>query len=337
MSEAEERHKKYDIKADPRPLHVWLWVIFLLKSLINIHKGIELLRRIGSMMMIVLVNVLGVDAMRINFGKYEVPPTLQKIIDLQHDLGDPEQFYFGFNFYLSLEKFRYFNTPSDVVVFGNIGVDGIHYGFLTDYGSVSDLEVAPIICVNPIDFDRPIRIVANNLREFLRVNMTDSELFYNQFESEENYLLAKEQWREEANNSPYQPTEKENFSRKRICNYLIDDLKIPRIDNPYRYVQTVKREREKNIIIQTQDGLGVTNPLLLGEKHIHFPIKETYLDLELLQEYLSSKPIASRLAIFRDLQINYSWQDYPELFDIVIKAMIDIKCIDEAKRLTEDI
>ncbi|MBS4176938.1 hypothetical protein [Lederbergia citrea] len=157
--------------------------------------------------------------MNINFGKYEGPPILKKLIELQNVLGDPEQFYLGFNFYLSLENFRYFNTPSDVVVFGNIGVDGIHYGFLTDFGSVNNLEVAPIVCVNPMDFERPIHIVAKNLSEFLRVNMTDSELFYNQFDSEENYLLAKEQWREEANSSPYQPTENEKFLRKRVSNF----------------------------------------------------------------------------------------------------------------------
>lgn len=91
-----------------------------------------------------------------NFGKYYLPPTLRRLIDLQKVLDDPEQFYIGLNFYLSLENFRYFNTPSDVVVFGNIGVDGVHYGFLTDYGTVTDLEAAPIVCVCPMDFERPL-------------------------------------------------------------------------------------------------------------------------------------------------------------------------------------
>lgn len=150
-----------------------------------------------------------------NFGKYDVPPTLQRLIDLQNILGDPEQFYLGLNFYLSLEDFRYFNTPSDVVVFGNIGVDGIHYGFLTDYGSLTDLEVAPVVCVSPMDFERPTRIVAKNLCEFLRVNLTDGELFYNQFDSEENYLITRDQWGAEADNSPYQPSENEKLVRER--------------------------------------------------------------------------------------------------------------------------
>jgi len=270
-----------------------------------------------------------------NFGKYNVPPTLQRLIDLQNVLVDPEQFYLGLNFYLSLKGFRYFNTPSDVVVFGNIGVDGIHYGFLTDYGSVTDLEVAPIVCVCPMDFERPTRIVAKNLREFLRVNMTEGELFYNQFDSEENYLAVRERWGEEA---AYQLSKNDKLVRERVIKFLVENLQIPIIDKPYLYVQSVELDRQRNVSIQTQDRLGVTIPLLQGEKHILFPIQEhTDPDLELLQEYLYSTPVASRLALFRDIQLNYVLQDHQELYEIVIEAMINMELTDEAKRLSEDI
>lgn len=64
--------------------------------------------------------------MNYNFGKYEIPPTLQSLIDLDNTLGDNGvsllgDFFLGLNFYLTLEKFRYFNTPSDVITFGHIG------------------------------------------------------------------------------------------------------------------------------------------------------------------------------------------------------------------------
>jgi hypothetical protein len=275
--------------------------------------------------------------MGFNFAKYDVPPTLQRLIDLQNVLGDPEQFYLGLNFYLSLENFRYFNTPSDVVVFGNIGLDGVHYGFLTDYGSVIDLEVAPIVCVCPMDFERPTRVIAMNLGEFLRVNLTDGELFYNRFDSEEKYLKAREQWVAEAVNSPYQPSENEKLAKERVTKLLMENIQIPIIDNPYRYVQNVELERKSNVSIQTQDGLGVTTPLLQGEKHIPFPIqKEIDPDLELMQEYLYSTPVASRLALFRDIQLNYVLQDNQELYNIVINAMINMELIDEANRLSEE-
>lgn len=279
-------------------------------------------------------NEQGANSMHNNFGKYNIPPTLQKLIDLQNVFVDPEQVYLGLNFYLSLEKFSYFNTPSDVIVFGNIGVDGIHYGFLTDYGSVTNLEVAPIVCVCPMDFERPTRIVAKNLREFLRVNMTDSELFYNQFESEEKYLIVRERWAEE---SAYHPSESEKIVRERIIEFLVENIQIPDIDKPYYYVQSVEQERRRNVSIQTQDGLGVTTPLLQGEKHTLFAIQEhTDPDLELLQGYLYSTPVASRLALFRDIQLNFVLQDHQELYEIVIEAMIKMELIDEAKRLSVD-
>jgi hypothetical protein len=273
-----------------------------------------------------------------NFGKYDVPPTLQRLIDVQNDLGDQEQFYLGLNFYLSLENFRYFNTPSDVVVFGNIGLDGVHYGFLTDYGSVTNLEVAPIVCVCPMDFERPTRVVAKNLCEFLRVNLTDGELFYNQFDSEENYLVANDQWVTEAANSPYQPSEDEKLVRERVTKFLKENIEIPNIENPYRYIQNIELERQSKVSIQTRDGLGVTTPLLQGEKHIPFPMQtDIEPELELLQEYLYSTPVASRLALFRDIQLNYVLHDNQELLKMVIDAMINLELIDEANRLSEDI
>lgn len=153
--------------------------------------------------------------MRVNFGKYEIPPTLRKLMEFKDELGDAERFYQGLHFYLELGRFRYYNTPCDVVVFGSIGVDGIHYGMLTDFGSAPDLESAPVVCVDPMNFDRPAKIVANHLREFLSVNLTDAELFYNHFGSEDSYLQAKRWWAEEAARSPYRPSEAEKAARKR--------------------------------------------------------------------------------------------------------------------------
>lgn len=276
--------------------------------------------------------------MNSNFGKYDVPSTLQKLIALHNKLGDPEQFYLGLNFYLSLENFRYFNTPSDVVVFGNIGADGIHYGFLTDFGSVPDLETAPIVCICPMDFDRPTRIVAENLSEFLRVNLADSALFYNEFNSEKDYLAAKEKWAAEAANSPYPPTENEKNVRKGIEKFLMENIEMPNIDRPYRYIQLIEQERNRKISIETLDGLGVTAPLLRGEEHMPVPINmDTDLDLEWLQHSLFSAPVASQFAFFRDVQLHSSFQDNPEVHKIVMAAMKKLGLNDEANRLSDEV
>lgn len=273
--------------------------------------------------------------MRINFGKYHVPPTLQKLIDLHEELDDAEQFYRGLHFYLALGGFRYFNTPCDVIVFGNIGMDGIHYGFLTDFGFVPDLEMAPIVCISPMDFDRPTRIVAKNLREFLSINLTDEALFYNDFENEKSYLAAKQKWAEEAANSPYQPSENDKAVRETIRKRLMENIRMPLIDNPYHYVRNVDLERQKSVTIRTLDGLGVTAPLSEGEKHIPFPIqKRAEPDLKLLKEYLNSAPVASRLALIRDIQLYYVLEEQQELRDIVLESMNKMGLSDEARRLS---
>lgn len=283
--------------------------------------------------MVRLWKTQGANSMNKNFGKYNVPPTLQKLIDFQNVLADPEQIYLGLRFYLSLENFRYFNTPSDVVVFGNIGVDGIHFGFLTDYSSVTNLEIAPIVCICPMDFERPTRIVANNLREFLRVNMTDSELFYNQFESEVDYFAIKKRWSEEGT---FQLSENDKLVQEKVTKLLIENLQIPTIDNSYKYVKSIGLDRQSRVSIQTQDGLGVIAPLL--EKQTLFQIqKHIEPNLELLKNYLYSAPDASKLALFRDIQFNFVLQEHLQLHEMVVEAMNNMGLTDEAERLSEDI
>jgi len=62
--------------------------------------------------------------MRVNFGKYDIPPTLRKLTELWEELKDAERFYQGLHFYLTLGHFRYPCTPCDAVVFGNIIYEG---------------------------------------------------------------------------------------------------------------------------------------------------------------------------------------------------------------------
>ncbi|GIP33504.1 hypothetical protein [Paenibacillus sp. J2TS4] len=275
--------------------------------------------------------------MCINFGKYDIPPTLEKLIDFKKEIGGSEPFYNALNFYLVRdENFRYFNTPSDVIIFGNIGVDGIHYGFLTDYGSADRLEAAPIVCVSPMDFDCPTKIVAGSLREFLRVNLTDGALFYNWFQSEEDYIATKRRWAEEAANSPYRPSEAEEKVRQDIIRRLMEVIPMPEIDNPYRYVQEIGLQRQKQITFQTQDGLGVIARLEEGEKHVPFPVdKNLAPDLDRLRDFLDTAPKASKLALFRDIQLNYILRDDEPLCSIVTEEMIKMGLADEAARIAE--
>ncbi|MER1999864.1 MAG: hypothetical protein ABS882_08815, partial [Lysinibacillus sp.] len=230
-------------------------------------------------------------------------------------------------------NFRYFNTPSDVIVFGNIGADGIHYGFLTDYGSVSELEEAPIVCVSPMDFDQPIRLIAKNMREFLCMNFTDAALFYNDFPNEESYLAFRAE--QEVDNVPHPLSEIQSTNKVRIKKFLEDNIKMPTIDNPYRYIQKIRLQRQKIVSIKTQDGLGVIAPLLSHKTHIPFEIhQDIELDLSALKTYLSTVSIPSQYAIFRDIQLHYVLSDEPLLRKIVVESMLNIGHTDEANRLS---
>lgn len=189
-----------------------------------------------------------------------------------------------------------------------------------------------------MDFDRPTRIVAKNLREFLRINLTDGELFYNIFESEESYIAAKQQWIQEAAHSPYPLSETNKAVRETVRRLLMENVRMPRIDRSYLYVKNVELERQKYITIHTQDGLGVITPLQEGEKHIPFPIqKYTDPDLKRLKEYLNSAPVASRLALFRDIQLYYVLEEQQELRGIILESMNNMGLTDEARRLCEDV
>lgn len=270
--------------------------------------------------------------MKHHFGKYDIPQTLQRLMDLEKKLGDREHFYDGLHFYLSLTDFRYFNTPSDVIVFGNIGVDGIHYGFLTDYGSVSNLEEAPIVCVCPMNFQQPTRIIAKNLREFLRINSTDDALFYNDFADESSYLAFKDE--QEADNVLHPLSERQSSNQVHINNFLEEISQMPIIEHPYRYVQMIRKERQEMVSIQTQDGLGVITPLPAHETHIPFEIHpDNELDLAALKAYFSTASIPSQYALFRDIQLHYVLPDEPLLTKIVLEAMLNTGLIDEASRI----
>ncbi|ATP39528.1 hypothetical protein CSE16_05380 [Solibacillus sp. R5-41] len=61
------------------------------------------------------------------------------------------------------------------------------------------------------------------------------------------------------------------------------------------------------------------------------------MDLEELQKYLYSASVASRLALMREIQLHYVSQDYKELHEIVMGAMIHMGLTTEAKRLCGDV
>jgi hypothetical protein len=269
---------------------------------------------------------------KVNYGKYDIPPTMKVLLEMDKELKKQNlSIYDGLHFYPVTGGARYFNTPSDVIPFGYIGADGIHYGFLTDFGSVTDLENAPIVCVSPMDFDQPARIIANNIREFLRVNMTDEELFYNHFTSEQEYQAQKQKWALE-----YEPDSENQKKAQTVYKLLLEKVTLPNVENPFQYVQQVRTAREKQIVLETQDKLGIVNrhPADKGKTHVLFPVhKDEPLNLEKLKAYLRTATYSSKLALFRDVQMNFVLSDEKELRDLIVAEMRKMGLHDEADRI----
>lgn len=74
-----------------------------------------------------------------NFGEFkQMPPTLQKLQKLQSDLEKEGYSLDALGLMLDTEDHSYYVTPCDVITFASTGVDGIHFGLLTDFGSVTN-------------------------------------------------------------------------------------------------------------------------------------------------------------------------------------------------------
>ncbi|WP_342528204.1 hypothetical protein MKY84_05010 [Chryseomicrobium sp. FSL W7-1435] len=108
-----------------------------------------------------------------NHPTYKFPKMYHQLQDFDVELqkqGYSLDDHFGLR--LSEDFSHYHNTPLDLVPFGDIGMDGVHYGFLTDFGRVENLEEAFVVLISPMDSDVPHKIVARNFREFLNLAWT---------------------------------------------------------------------------------------------------------------------------------------------------------------------
>lgn len=63
------------------------------------------------------------------------------------------------------ENVDYWATPQNAVVFGWMGVDGVHYAILKIAGSIR--ESSPVLQIAPMDFDEPYSLLAPTFKEYL--------------------------------------------------------------------------------------------------------------------------------------------------------------------------
>ncbi|MBW7475505.1 hypothetical protein K0T92_12160 [Paenibacillus oenotherae] len=275
----------------------------------------------------------GEESMKANYGKYDFSPTLDALSELYEDL-DQEGYDVGsvLGFYPAYHHSGYFNTPLDVVAFGWTGGDGEHYGFLTDFGMAPNLEEAPIVIVSPMSHDQPAEVVANNIREFIRIVMMDSSLLYIDYQDEQDYL---DQLKEMG--VPYLEETEENRAYKRVVLERLEaKLHPPVIRDPYTYSQQVRAEREKRILVPTQDKLGIVNvhPADSGQQHEAIVLDED-IGLRELETFLKSATYAEKLALIRDYHFNLDKYFYHEdgIDEALIREMENLGLHEEIARM----
>ncbi|MFN0224056.1 hypothetical protein [Paenibacillus sp. KR2-11] len=108
-------------------------------------------------------------------------------------------------------------------------------------------------------------------------------------------------------------------------------LNLPELDQPFAYLRRVRENREKQIIAQSSDGLGVTNihPDDEGCHHQTLMVDDD-LEADKLMDYLESATYAAKLALIR----TFNAKDFQtgDLEEIIADEMIKLGLTDELAR-----
>lgn len=255
----------------------------------------------------------------INLGKYlEMPTTFEKLRKAEEILEKEGHSLEELDLNLEFGRIAYDVTPYDVITFASTGMDGIHFGLLTDFGTVTDLENAFVVCISPMDFGEHIKIVARNIREFVG-------------------LLCTMKSAVEISDFNYTQEIKQNDHEEHIDNViekLMAIIKCELIDDEYDYIEKkVKIEREQQIILSTQDGIGVVPIENKNLNHTIYKLeKDNKVNLNEVRKFFNTSTIESKLAFIRDVQFTFLI-DEEELMGFVIDEMIKLGLTDEVNRL----
>lgn len=255
------------------------------------------------------------------YGRYTtVPKTIQMLLEFEQELKDSgASLDFDLGLIMETEDIRYMSTPPDVIPFARPGVDGIHYGFLTDFGAVTDLEQAFIVCVSPMDFNDCVWIVAKNIQDFLGVVYSESSILYNNFstiESYQHYMENREAGSLDEDTLPVKERFRERFG-------------IQPIEDMAQYLRELKEQRQKAIVVPTLNQLGVSRRSSQKE---HELFRGNGEELEAVRDFLRHASAESKLAFVRDAQTKHLFED-AELRKLLAGELCSMGLADEAKRL----
>ncbi|MBI2422208.1 MAG: hypothetical protein HYV27_05205 [Candidatus Hydrogenedentes bacterium] len=232
--------------------------------------------------------------MGINYG---MPAVIQELEQIDKEY---EEFHglATLGFYIALDYCRYMITPADLVPFACTGGDGIHFGFLTDYGKTTDLSKAPIVCVSPMD-DPPLNVVARDIYNFLAIvcKVRDAEkLEYVDFSIPEN------EWLDEIVNV-WLDSDEHLKAANLLSSAIMDRFTLEEPASVYASIEAVRAERKREICIETLDGLGIVGTLEAGKEPRRYDFNgDGAKDLAKIGAFVKTASHLEKLALCRDAQ-----------------------------------
>ena len=269
------------------------------------------------------------NAQNVFLGAYSKPEMVKQLESIQKHDGSWESlgFYIEFNHHYS-------TTPLDVIPFAGTGGDGIHFGFLTDFGNVKDLDKAPIVCVSPMN-DPPVKLVSQNLRDFLRLVITvgNAEFLNEDYANKEEVTIRLMKWDKVSEVDGYGhplPPDKIFQMKQRITetlkarvekiNLIKSQFQMEEMPDVYKYIKDLRLARQAEITIETADNIGI---IYLEET---MPITEfdyRIKDSDSVSGYLEKASKAQRLKFYRDATYHYILsKDYDyDIQKVIIKAL----------------
>lgn len=266
------------------------------------------------------------------YGSYDIPKEINQLIELEEEFQKEDLSLAMIGLIPIVEFHPYSITPPDLIPFAQTGGNGIHFGFLTDFGSVSDLMDAPIVCVSPTN-DPPIRYIARNFKEFMNLALAVPyvEMLDGFWAIQDENQMSKAT-KEFTNEVPASLGTK----RTLINNRLKQSFSTEQV-NIVHYFHQIKLERAEQIAMQTLDGLGIMGQNNGSSYSFAADRNCDELELERMAHYLNAANLVEKLAFVRDA---HYWcilaPGYDEaVSDIIIRLLESLDLTDEVNRVVD--
>lgn len=254
---------------------------------------------------------------KLYFGEYKKPELLLKLEDYQ---SKEEIFWEYLGFYIAYDAHNS-ATPLDAIPFAKTGGDGIHFAFLTDFGRNNDLTNSPIICVSPTN-DPPVRLIARNLTDFLKLVATvgEAEFLDEDYSSDKEIQTRLANW-DRVDTVDYMgnpvPKEEIKYQQKRsaenkanrveIRQTLKEKFNIDTVSSVVEYISNFRGDRRNSLNIQTIDSLGILVENVDPIKSFDYSRNSA----PIIRAYLESANKSERLKLYRESTYHYIIsQDY---------------------------